>query len=70
MTSKPNCPRCQTNRHVNSHDGDLFYCGKCHGIFDNSDDGGDYSDTNPAARLERLEREQQRKHERRFARKR
>lgn len=57
---KPECPAC-SSRDSEPHDGDCFYCRKCGGIFDDSpDDGGDYSDFNPAARLERAERKAER----------
>lgn len=39
----------------------IYWCPDCHLQFDLSDDGGDYSDLNPAARMERQEREQQRR---------
>lgn len=55
----PKCPRCGTNKHVRPHGvvGDLYRCGKCSGTFDDDpEEGGDYSDRNPAARLERDDR--------------
>lgn len=55
----PPCPRCGTNKQARPVGvvGDLFRCGKCGGVYDRfPDEGGDYSDHNPTARLERLER--------------
>lgn len=53
----PPCPRCGTNKKVNTHGRDEFYCGRCGGLFDNDpDEGGTHSTFNPAARLEREER--------------
>lgn len=58
----PPCPMCGTNRQVNEHGRDEFFCGKCRGLFDsNPDEGGTYSDRNPSVRLEREERAQQRR---------
>lgn len=59
----PPCPVCETNKHVNAMV-EQFYCSKCQGTFHDADEGGDYSDHNPAARLEREEREQQRRKDR------
>lgn len=57
----PKCPVCGTNRRVNRHGTEEFFCGGCRGIFDNQpDEGGTHSDRNPAARLERAERPKQR----------
>jgi ribosomal protein L37AE/L43A len=62
MTQKPRCPRCGTPNHVVVGSGKypdrIHYCEKCRGMFDDSDpnEGGDYSDRNPAARMERDER--------------
>lgn len=56
---KPPCPRCGTNRQVVNHGREEFFCGKCGGIFDSDpSEGGDYSDRDPSARLERQERRQ------------
>jgi hypothetical protein len=58
----PPCPMCKTNRHANARAGGDFYCSNCRGLYDGrDDDGGDYSDRNPAARLERAERERERR---------
>lgn len=53
-TKTPNCPKCKRPTVVA---GALFRCPKCGGFYDdNPDEGGDFSDRNPAARLEREER--------------
>lgn len=55
----PKCPRCGTNKQVKPHGvaGDMYHCHRCHGTFDDDpNEGGTYSDFNPAARLEREER--------------
>lgn len=58
--SLPPCPLCGTNRHVNAHGRDEFFCNKCKGLFDSDpDEGGTHSTFNPAARLEREERRAQ-----------
>jgi hypothetical protein len=42
--------------------GDLYHCRGCGAIFDDEpDEGGDWSDGNPAARLEREERRRERR---------
>lgn len=50
------CPQCgtkQTDRGSTA----IYFCDKCRVQFDNDpDEGGTYSDRNPAARLEREER--------------
>lgn len=62
MSAMPPCPRCRTNRHVNPHGREEFFCGKCCGVFDRDpDEGGTHSDWNPAARIEREERQQERR---------
>lgn len=55
---KPPCPRCKKNKDVvSSGDGELHFCERCRFQFDNDpNEGGDYSDRDPAARLERQER--------------
>lgn len=54
--NKVYCPSCQTGQ-FRRGDGTVYHCGKCGGMFDDDpEDGGDYSDRNPAARLEREER--------------
>lgn len=51
---KPRCPQC--GRRNAQPMGELFKC-KCGALFDGDpDEGGDFSDENPAARLERAER--------------
>lgn len=53
------CPACGGDA---TGDGDLFRCPKCGGVFDASpDEGGTYSDRDPAARLMREERARERK---------
>lgn len=55
----PPCPRCNTAKKstVAGLTGDTFHCGRCGGLYDNEpDEGGSHSDRNPAARLERQER--------------
>jgi transposase-like protein len=65
IQQKPNCPVCGTHRHVivgSGKPGERYYlCQKCGGMFTDPDEGGDYSDRNPAARLEREGRRQGRK---------
>jgi rubredoxin len=59
----PKCPRCGRRKSVQPQGscGDLFRCTKCGNVFDNDpDEGGDYSDRNPAARMEREERRKKR----------
>lgn len=51
----PPCPRCGSRR--TAERGELFACADCEALFDgNPNEGGDWSDHNPAARLEREER--------------
>lgn len=55
--NNPSCPKCGTNKRVSTHGQDQFFCGRCKGLFDSDpDEGGDYSDRNPALRMERQER--------------
>lgn len=57
MSTKPRCPRC--NR-PGQPAGELWHCRACLMLFDNEpEEGGDYSDRNPAARLEREERKRE-----------
>lgn len=52
----PSCPQCQSSKHTRAQAGGTFVCGKCGGQFDNDpNEGGDYSDRDPAARLLRRE---------------
>lgn len=55
---KPACPRCKQTKHVvSSSDGEIHRCDYCRVTFDNDpNEGGDYSDRNPSARMERSER--------------
>jgi len=60
---KPICPRCKTAKNVVAQGvvGDMFVCTKCGGLLDSDPlEGGDFSDHNPAARLEREERRKKR----------
>ena len=59
------CPVCKTAKHVHPHGREEFFCDKCKGLFSDPNEGGDYSDRNPAARLEREERRQHGKGSRR-----
>ena len=53
--AKPPCPVWGTNKQVNSHGRDEFFCGKCGGLFDsNPDEGGSYY-SDPSKRLEKQE---------------
>lgn len=56
----PRCPACNTAKNVKPFGltGALFHCSRCHGTFEPDNEGGDYSDRNPAARLLREERRQ------------
>lgn len=50
------CPRCKRKQPYKSPDA-LYWCDHCRAQFDDSpDEGGDYSDRDPSARLERQER--------------
>ncbi len=56
MADKPKCPRCGRIKAV-QRAGDYLKCNACGALFDDDpDEGGDYSDRNAAARLEREER--------------
>lgn len=55
MTATVRCPRCK--RAVKKGERSDYYCPSCDALFDDDpDEGGDYSDFNPAARIEREER--------------
>lgn len=54
------CPKCNRPQRDTGADS-IYWCSHCRMQFDTTDDGGTYSDHNPAARLEREERNQQRK---------
>lgn len=57
MTDPTPCPWCKTAKYVYAEGSHEFYCRQCKRIFDNDpDEGGDFSDRNPAVRLEREER--------------
>lgn len=62
------CQFCGTTKGIEKVGlaGDMFHCNRCGANFDTDpDEGGDYSTFNPAARLEREERRQERTHSRR-----
>lgn len=51
MTPLPKCPRCRTNSSTVPL-GEIYACRKCGGLFDDDpDEGGDFSDRDPSARL-------------------
>lgn len=65
-TPQVKCPKCGRPQPATLGPYGIYLCGHCNMQFDrDGDDGGDYSDTNPAARLERAEREQAQKQQRR-----
>jgi ribosomal protein L37AE/L43A len=52
----PQCPHCGKKGRV-VRAGAMWRCRTCEGFFDDEpDEGGDYSDRDPTARLERQER--------------
>ena len=54
------CPTCGLRGQVTGDEG-LYFCSQCKGLFDgDSGEGGDYSDFNPAARMERAENRRKR----------
>ncbi len=54
----PRCPWCGTNRGVYEHGEREYFCSRCKRLFDDDPaEGGDYSSRDPAARLEREERQ-------------
>lgn len=58
------CPKCGA-RHTRNLNNGIHWCGRCAMPFDDEpDEGGDYSDHNPAARLERDERRRERRRRR------
>jgi len=60
------CPWCKTAQYVYPEGEREFYCRQCKRIFDaDPDEGGDFSDRNPAVRLEREERRAARGQQRR-----
>lgn len=53
---------CGSDKHVLPRSDGLYWCQRCQGLFDNDpDEGGTHSDRNPAVRIEREERRQERK---------
>jgi ribosomal protein L37AE/L43A len=57
----PPCPRCGRIASV-ARQGGLFYCRACAALFDDDpNEGGDYSDRDPSARIERQERQRGRR---------
>lgn len=57
----PRCPFCFSRKVAAQIDG-TYRCHKCGAWYDDKpDEGGDYSDRDPAARIERHERRPQRK---------
>lgn len=62
-TTKPKCPLCGKTKEAQAMaDGTIFF--RCCRVHYDPQDDGDYSDRNPAARIERHEREQERRRER------
>ena len=58
---------CGTNRHAVAHGREQFFCNKCKGLYDGEPaEGGDYSDRNPALRMEREERRREQGSRRRY----
>lgn len=58
-TAQPACPICNKRTSVKAVgcSGTVFFCRDCQAAFDTEpDEGGDFDDRNPAARLEREER--------------
>lgn len=56
-TTDPRCPRCNSKGEKCNPEGTIWRCKKCRGFYDTDPaEGSDYSDRNPAARLERKER--------------
>lgn len=57
---KVSCPGCGSKQ-PKRQDDSIYWCTRCRCQFDaDISEGGDYSDHNPAARLERAERQQER----------
>jgi transposase-like protein len=58
----PDCPFCGDNRQVYEHGDRNFWCRRCNREFDDDpEEGGDYSDFDPAWRMERQERRRKRR---------
>lgn len=59
--STPTCPLCGSTKAAKAGKG-RYKCNRCGGLFDDDpDEGGDYHQRNPSARLEREERERDRR---------
>lgn len=57
----PPCPQCGNKSGIQQI-GLTFKCPRCRALYDNDpDEGGTFSDRNPSARLDRQDRERQRK---------
>ncbi len=57
MKKGPKCPRCKSTASVVESGDRNYWCNDCKCLFDDDpNEGGDYSDINPAVRLERQER--------------
>ena len=64
MSTKPTCPACGSPKAI-PFGPRTYRCGNCDGLYDDDpSEGADYSDRNPAARIERAEREAQKRKER------
>lgn len=61
-TNQPKCPQCGRRKTVRRVS-DFHHCSACgiHFDGDDPDEGGTYSDRNPAARLEREDRARERR---------
>lgn len=56
MSDTVRCPRCKRQQQRRLSDS-IYRCDKCHAMFDDDpDEGGDWSNRNPALRIEREER--------------
>lgn len=61
----PSCIQCGRRKAIVKLPSDQFKCTSCGCLFDaNPDEGGTYSDRNPAARLEREDRRRDRQRDR------
>lgn len=59
--AQPKCPMCGSTKADKGKDG-TYRCTRCDAWFDdNPDEGSDFSDRNPAARMEREERQKERR---------
>lgn len=60
------CPRCGRPQPKTLSSDGIYFCNHCKAQYDDDpDEGGDFSNFNPAARLEREERRQANKQQRR-----